>query len=409
MKVQTKVMIKKTISWIFNRLVFTHKRRLFVSYLENSPHDRYDILNCGSSNMFSVLNYMAKQYHEEPIDVFLEYYDEDRLQDYSDFIEKAKANNMSFKFIKAPNGLCSLLKFNYYRFSSAIWINESGGTTFYGRKPNQRIICFNYFISCKEDYQVGLERKWDFLDYLTTTALLPSQIISASNGVLLGNCHITGFPRNDTLFNHEKETAILEWIQENVGFKPEKIIVYAPTYRDYEKKNKKVRPLLGYDVQDLGEYLRKHKAVIICKLHPYQNVEAIQGTDAIIQYESTYDYSLYDVLAISDCLICDYSSLIFDYLLIDKPIIYNLYDLGEYEKVRGLSYYPYSMICAGDIVTNKAEFMTAIDSVISGNDKYKNSREKVRQIIHKYPSDGATQRTYDDLKEYLNRTIGMKL
>ena len=115
------------------------------------------------------------------------------------------------------------------------------------------------------------------------------------------------------------------------------------------------------------------------------------------------------MLAISDCLICDYSSLIFDYLLIDKPIIYNLYDLEEYEKVRGLSYYPYSMICAGDIVTNQAEFMSAINSVISGNDCYTDNREKVRKIIHKYPCDGATQRTYEDLKEYLKSTLGMKL
>lgn len=410
MKIQTKIKLKKLLSHLFNCFVITHKRRIFAVPLENSSQDCYDILNYTASNMFTYLNYISTHSHNKPIDIYLLYSDEHRLQEYNAFSDIAKKNNVNLKFIKSNNDLFSFVKINYLRFSSAVWMNESGGTTLYGRKKNQRVICHNYFISCKEDYQVGLERKWEYLDYLTTTSLLPSQIISSANGVLLGNCYDTGFPRNDNLFNKCKEEIIKTWISKEVGYLPKKIIVYAPTYRDYEKSQCTNRPLLGYGIDELNDYLIKNKIAIICKLHPYQNVNAIdKSCVSILQYKHSYDFSLYDLLAISDCLICDYSSLVFDYLLLDKPIIYNLYDLDIYENSRGLSYYPYSYFCAGEIVCNEKEFYNAINNVVLNIDNFANKRQTIRQIIHKHCDKYSTQRSINRINDYLSDNLGFSL
>lgn len=408
--VMIKRVLKDKILWVINRLIKTDKCSIFSLALENAAKDHYDILNCNSSNMLKLLRYICETKHKNKITIYLSYYDDERLPEYYRFANDCKKNNVNLVFYReirsglSIKNILSRIKIDILRFKSGIWMNESGGTFFAGKNKNQCIICLNYFISCKEDYQVGKERKWEFLDYLTTTALLPTQIICAANGVLFGNCHLTGFPRNDTFFGKERMNVVYSWIEKKIGYIPKRIFVYAPTYRDYENGINSSRPLFGYNTNGLAQLLNDNSAVLIYKLHPYQNDIIIDG-DNMIMYEATYDFSLYDLLSISDCLICDYSSLSYDYLLLNKPIIFNLYDLDLYSSIRGLSYQPYEKFCYGEIVKNRDELFEAIIKVIKNNDNYKYVRENNVCLFHKNIDGNSTKRAYDDVNRFIGNVL----
>lgn len=401
--------IKNQIYKFVNLLVIKHENWIFTSCLENAQTDHYDILNYSSSNMLTTLHAFCNEYHQNKYLIFIEYFDEDRLPAYLEFASKVKLNNVDLRFYKSYknepflNNIKIRVRGELNRFRSKYWLNESGGTRFPGQLRCQQIVCFGYFISCKEDYTIGNERRWEAINYLCTTALLPSQIISASTGVLLGNCRITGFPRNDTLVKSNKADKIKLWIKDELGYVPQYIICYAPTYRDYEKVcTDNNRPLFGYTTPGLNELLKTENVAIICKLHPYQNILAIANDENVLFYKNSYDFSFYDVLSIADALICDYSSISFDYLLLNRPIIYNLYDFDKYMSVRGLSYDPYQQFCPGEIVTSWNELKDAIIDAIHNPQRYRDDRELITNLIYKYKDFESTNRVLRMLKSVLS-------
>jgi CDP-glycerol glycerophosphotransferase (TagB/SpsB family) len=126
-----------------------------------------------------------------------------------------------------------------------------------------------------------------------------------------------------------------------------------------------------------------------------QKVDILNGSDCMIEYEDNYDFTLYDLMAYTDCVITDYSSIGYDFLLTDRPLIFNLYDLELYERKRGLSYDPYVDFCPGHIVTNWSEMKQAMQDVLCGRDPYAEQRQRVTRLLHKYRDDHSTERVIE--------------
>ncbi|WP_141499158.1 CDP-glycerol glycerophosphotransferase family protein [Bacillus wiedmannii] len=143
----------------------------------------------------------------------------------------------------------------------------------------------------------------------------------------------TGIPRTDLFFNEQKQQKVKDSIFiVNPNLKSKKVILYAPTFRDKE--------LVDFDLHlDINEMYRqlKDEYVLIVKLHP-----AIRNRcNYEKRYEGfLYDYSLYpnvnDLFLVTDILVTDYSSIPFEFCLLNKPIIFFAYDLKKYMKKRGV-------------------------------------------------------------------------
>ncbi|SCC64635.1 CDP-glycerol glycerophosphotransferase family protein [Bacillus mycoides] len=143
----------------------------------------------------------------------------------------------------------------------------------------------------------------------------------------------TGIPRTDLFFNEQKQQKVKDSIFiVNPNLKSKKVILYAPTFRDKE--------LVDFDLHlDIDEMYRqlKDEYVLIVKLHP-----AIRNRcNYEERYEGfLYDYSLYpnvnDLFLVTDILVTDYSSIPFEFCLLNKPIIFFAYDLKKYMKKRGV-------------------------------------------------------------------------
>ena len=151
-----------------------------------------------------------------------------------------------------------------------------------------------------------------------------------------------GLPRNDILMNkglHKKIRS--DFIEKNNLDKNQKFILYAPTFRDDRNLDK-------YDIDfdviiNELQKITKQKWKVLLKLHPNVSDKSkkIFNNENIIDVSNGYE--LNSVMITSDLLITDYSSLMFDYSYLLKPIILYATDIDQMNKDRGFLFDLYEL------------------------------------------------------------------
>ena len=92
--------------------------------------------------------------------------------------------------------------------------------------------------------------------------------------------------------------------------------------------------------------------------------------------------ALYKLVKDSDFLITDYSSIYFDYLLLNRPIGFTIEDMKEYEGNRGFVFeHPFEYM-PGRIIQNKEEFMCFLQDTVAGIDGYEEERARVNALVN---------------------------
>ncbi|NLL73013.1 MAG: CDP-glycerol glycerophosphotransferase family protein [Clostridiales bacterium] len=188
-----------------------------------------------------------------------------------------------------------------------------------------------------------------------------------------------GYPRNDMLF-HNNNIEELKKIKERLGLPlDKKVILYAPTWRDNEfhgKERYKFNPKLDFSL--LMEEL-ENDTVLIVKYH-YLVMDQIDWTPYegfIYSYDMSYDISL--LYLVSDMLITDYSSVMFDYSILKRPMLFYCYDLDEYkDSLRGF-YFDFIKEAPGPIVKSSSKLIQAIKEY-----DYNMYRDKYEAFTNKY-------------------------
>ena len=157
----------------------------------------------------------------------------------------------------------------------------------------------------------------------------------------------------------------------------------------------------------MKKYLsKKNKAVILIKLHPAQDKKVIESFKCnniriITDNElSEKGLKLYQLLAITNAMITDYSSVYYDYLLTKKPIGLAITDIEEYTKNVGLAYDYYDTI-KGEYIYNSEELCEFIENLSKGIDKSLDERLKCLKLYHTYCDDKSAERVYEFIKKYL--------
>lgn len=215
-------------------------------------------------------------------------------------------------------------------------------------------------------------------------------------GIELDKVYATGLPRTDVLFDFDKQRNDKNaFFQQYPELKDKKIIVYAPTFRDDEVVNPKMKLDLDAIISQLPDDL-----VCIIKLHPFVAKKYTWTKEQQEKYQGrVYNLSSYPdtntLLLIADALITDYSSIIYEYCLREKPMIFYAYDLESFEsKGRGF-YEPYEAFVPGMVVRTSDEVIEAIKLNIY-EDKYDIERiEWFRDRHYQYFDGKSTERVID--------------
>lgn len=204
-------------------------------------------------------------------------------------------------------------------------------------------------------------------------------------------CYL-GQPRNDILLKAHTSN-ILPHVIGNI---PEhsKVILYCPTYR--RDSPAKIFPFDDLDLQHLNNFLEENKIIILFREHVYnKKAEEQYFSERIIDFGFDICNDVNSVLPEIDILVTDYSSIYIDYLLLDRSGIFIAYDLEDYKKRRGLLYDDYEFWTPGYHVLTYRDFVTAIEEILSGKDRYKTRRREINKQLNYYQTENSCEKVYE--------------
>lgn len=217
-------------------------------------------------------------------------------------------------------------------------------------------------------------------------------------GVPMERTFATGLPRTDALLAQLNKTAAGQ--DESVrSDRRQKLLLYAPTFRDAEGDS----PKLHLDVKKLLAGLPEGY-VLLLRLHPFvaaafeRENEWVEREKRICQVSGYPD--LAELMVASSALITDYSSIVFDYALTDKPMYFLADDLAEFsDNGRGF-YEPYESFVPGPVVKNEEELAKRLTEDIEDPDNSvsREWQQKRRRFVEKYydkPDGQAASRVYE--------------
>lgn len=173
-----------------------------------------------------------------------------------------------------------------------------------------------------------------------------------------------GFPRNDELF-HITDKQRKELRKRFYIPKGKKVILYAPTWRDSKNGG------MSYDFVppihiDKWKNELAERYVMLLRMHPLITKFDISCDNFAI------DVSLYEnlnhILAISDVLVTDYSTIVYDAAIVGIPFICFGFDYNTYKEERGF-YYDLENVYPGGVLKTEDEVIKRIDDVVNGIDK----------------------------------------
>ena len=207
---------------------------------------------------------------------------------------------------------------------------------------------------------------------------------------------ITGSPRLDVLFNDIKNAEVFMGKDFNkikqLKAEGKKIFIYMPTFRDTGENFTK-----WLQNNDFLKYLKDNNAILICKLHPFDKTPLNTNTESCL-YKMDNGSDVYPILKYTDALITDYSSVYFDYLLLDRPILYYIPDLNEYTtQCRGF-YEPYENLTAGIYAKDEDELLQGLTDIINNVDNYKEKRKALRDRMFVYKDSNNCMRDVEFVK-----------
>lgn len=215
-------------------------------------------------------------------------------------------------------------------------------------------------------------------DIVASSSDLYESLMSACMAIETKKYRKLGFPRLDLLakpvISKKQLLADLFKTEDDQA----QIGIYMPTFR-YELEDKSIMEKIkernffafrDFDVEKLNIELKKRHQYLIVKLHPYEmrlfaNFKSSYSNIAFMNNDYLFDhnYDLYELLGDTDFLMTDFSSIYFDYLHLNKPIVFVTNFLEQYEKTRGLLMGPYAEITPGICVNSEDELIRNLDQL----------------------------------------------
>lgn len=240
-------------------------------------------------------------------------------------------------------------------------------------------------------------RGFDYV--LSTSDYVTDYAFSSAFNVSKYRCLPFGYPRADILFRGESDVMahilaheggqaldMANWLR-----KFDRRIVYMPTWRD--TRGDFVRES-GLDFDDLDRKLHDLNACFVLKLHPNTKIDL----NVLERFKNikvvNHRVDIYPLLPLTDALVTDYSSIYFDYLLLNKPVVFFCPDYEVYVSECRDLYLDYEEVTPGPKVRTYAELMRVIfDPELESN--WREARFNVRQMFWGDYSGDASSKLID--------------
>lgn len=302
------------------------------------------------------LSFHGKGYSDNPKAIFECMKEDDRFRDFKFiwFINKQKKDKIIIEGAKVVGYLSPL--YFYYLAKAKFWVFNCKMPKYIVKKQNQVYLQTWHGTPLKRlghdikvdanttFYRSGLSyeqmcNSYDIdvarYNYMISPNKFCTEIFQSSFGINRERLIETGYPRNDFITNANEED--VKRIKERLGIPfDKKVLLYAPTWRDNSYVAAGYTFELKADFHKWKETLGD-EYVVVFKPHyliinKYKDDESLKG----FLYSIDASAEINELYVISDMLITDYSSVFFDYAVLNRPMYFYMYDFDDYrDQLRG--------------------------------------------------------------------------
>jgi CDP-glycerol glycerophosphotransferase len=212
-----------------------------------------------------------------------------------------------------------------------------------------------------------------------------------------------GYPRNDVLVDPVLRLHPL--VQLNVDpdaialiakhrlKKGAKVGLYAPTFR-----RELADPFATgtVDIEAMSREAESEGLLLLVKLHPWMRAK-ITDIELPGIFMVPPETDVYPLMHEVDFLITDYSSIYFDYLLLDRPIVFYPYDLDRYIRDDRALLFDYSTVTPGPKARDMNALLDEIKKISRGDDAFATEREQIRRLVFDHVDANASKRLLSEL------------
>lgn len=254
---------------------------------------------------------------------------------------------------------------------AAKWKDENGKPMY--NEASRKIMSSFYWMATSEKY----------IDVFTKISGTPRE-----------QFFITGYPRNDTFVSKPYNIYIMEMINSHPN---SKWIIYMPTHRNFGKETISLDDFLWVDKK-----LKENNIYMVYKphFHELKNVLSYENqfTNIVLAKDQDKYADVYSYVHYFDLLISDYSSIAYDFLCADKPIVLFTYDLEHYRTSDAGLWDFFEEVPAGPFTFTWEETIQNVLSLLK-EDTWKEKRNICRKMFHPFDDGKNCVRVYETVKE----------
>ncbi len=232
-------------------------------------------------------------------------------------------------------------------------------------------------------FPFALER-WDVV---ITASEFFKEFMASAFGIRPAKVKVTGYPRNDVLRNSDPPS--ISFIEDlKKAYNAKNVILYAPTHRQEGRDSFNL--INTFDFAFVNKVLSETNSLLLIKMHYYhqgqQDAKPQSNASSRIFWLSKDEIpEINPLLNYTDILITDYSSVYFDYLILDRPVVFAPFDLEDYLAGDREMYDDYrNFTTAGPKCRDWDEVMEKCREILNGNDKYKDERKLAQQKYNSF-------------------------
>lgn len=208
----------------------------------------------------------------------------------------------------------------------------------------------------------------------------------------------TGYPRNDALVAERRREELTGARQRGplageLGIGPDRtVLLYAPTFRS--DASGKVRPFdPGFDLEAFARRFGDRITLLVRAHYLNRPVLPPSVREKVVDVTGVHDIT--PLLVLADGLITDYSSLMFDYALLDRPMIFFAHDYDEYAGESRGTYFDLRQHAPGPVAETEEELFAAVADLKSAGPVYREARQRFVADFGEYDRGDATRQVVE--------------
>ncbi|MBQ8665513.1 MAG: CDP-glycerol glycerophosphotransferase family protein [Lachnospiraceae bacterium] len=296
--------------------------------------------------------------------------------------------------------------FHYLCLAKYLFMTDSYGFALGSRPDQVRVMLWH---GCGFKTRLGFKPNEHNYEYMTVTGDEYARTYAKVFGLREDQMLVTGYPKVDYIFHPDND-----W-QKKLNVKPaDRYVFWLPTFRNTNKpglerhdhtkpKGETGLPVVASleEMRSINNLLRKKDAVMIIKLHPFQDRNMICDMSEfsniqLIENESLLqaDIQINQILGYADALLSDYSSVSVDYLVLDRPVGFTLDDVESYERERGFFWPDVKPHLPGKEIYGFEELYAFISDSLEGLDPGAEKRHSICDEMQKFKDDHNSERVF---------------